>query len=74
MISISAKIAEKKNGLNEETAVQRWTEGLKMANEKCLSCKFWLWFEKEHGFRCSIKGCWNGSKFVEYKVGKEDGK
>ena len=44
-----------------------------MAIEKCLACKFWLWFEQERKYRCSIKGCWNGSKFVAFKVGKEDG-
>jgi hypothetical protein len=45
-----------------------------MANEICPACKFWLWFEKEHGYRCSIKGCWHGSKFVEFKGVKADDK
>ena len=35
MISISAKIAEKKNGLNEETAVQRW---MVMGMNNCFKC------------------------------------
>lgn len=29
----------------------------------CVQCKFWLWFEDEQAYRCSIKGCWDGSKF-----------
>ena len=41
-----------------------------MECDKCVACKFWLWFETEQQYRCSVKGCWEGSKFIEYQVGK----
>lgn len=37
--------------------------------DKCLGCKFWLYFKNENRERCSIKGCWNNSKYVPYIVG-----
>lgn len=35
---------------------------------KCPACKFYLWFEDRHEYRCSIKGCWEGSKFKEFTI------
>lgn len=35
----------------------------------CAGCKFWLWYEDERQERCSIKGCWSGSKYVPYRIG-----
>ncbi len=32
----------------------------------CPACRFWLWFEDRQEYRCSIKGCFEGSKYVEY--------
>lgn len=36
--------------------------------EKCMGCKFWLYFENEKREKCSIKGCWDNSKYVPYTV------
>lgn len=36
--------------------------------EKCIGCKFWLYFEDENKERCSIKGCWDNSKYVPYTL------
>ena len=45
-----------------------------MPTENCPACKFWSWFEEEQQYKCSIKGCWEGSKFVEYnwRINNED--
>lgn len=35
---------------------------------KCPACKFWAWFENTHEYGCEIKGCWHGSKYVEFSL------
>lgn len=42
--------------------------------DKCLGCKFWLYFKNENRERCSVKGCWNNSKYVPYVVKEDNGK
>lgn len=36
------------------------------AEKTCPACRFWLWFEDRSEYRCSIKGCFEYSKFIEY--------
>lgn len=45
---------------------------MKQDIEKCMECKFWLYFENEKKERCSIKGCWCNSKFVPYTVEEDN--
>lgn len=33
---------------------------------KCVACRFWLWFEGEQSYRCSIKGCYENHKFIAF--------
>lgn len=37
-------------------------------DDKCPACKFYLWYEDRHEYRCSIKGCWEGSKFKAFTI------
>ena len=52
--------------------MESWDWDIRMKNntntEKCMACKFWLYFKNEKRERCSIKGCWNNSKYVPYTV------
>lgn len=32
----------------------------------CVACRFWRWFEDRQEYGCSIKGCWEGSKFIPF--------
>lgn len=32
----------------------------------CEACHFWLYFEEKHTERCSIKGCYEKSKFIAF--------
>lgn len=34
----------------------------------CPACKFYGWDEEWHRYRCFIKGCFDGSKFVEFTI------
>lgn len=43
-------------------------EGIISDIEKCMGCKFWLYYENEKRERCSIKGCWDNCKYVPYTV------
>ncbi len=44
-----------------------------LQNHKCFGCKFCLWYSDHHSYYCSIKGCWENSKYVEYKFIYEKG-
>lgn len=36
-------------------------------NDKCVACKFYAWDEERQEYVCDIKGCYENSKFVEWK-------
>lgn len=38
-----------------------------LVSDKCDSCEFCVWNSELHTYVCEIKGCYNGSKFKEYK-------
>lgn len=40
----------------------------KCESKCCQSCKFFWWFEERQEYDCGIKGCWNKSKWVEFKM------
>lgn len=40
--------------------------------ELCYGCRFWYWFDAERRSRCGIKGCYQGSKYIEYTIGRVD--
>ena len=35
-------------------------------NKKCLSCKFYEYYYEYKKYMCSIKGCYNNSKYKEF--------
>ena len=43
-----------------------------LIGHKCFGCKFCLYYKDWHKYACDIKGCWEYSKFVEYKFIVED--
>ena len=38
-----------------------------LQNDKCLACRFCSWYEEYQEYKCDIKGCYENSKFIEYK-------
>lgn len=38
-----------------------------LQDEKCFGCKFCVWEENEQREVSEIKGCWNNSKYIEFK-------
>lgn len=34
----------------------------------CLSCKFFLYIKEKENYECTIKGCYNYSKFKEFDL------
>lgn len=40
--------------------------------KKCMGCKFGLYFENEKRERCSIKVCWDNSKYVPFSMKEND--
>ena len=41
----------------------RYKEPEKIQNKKCYLCKFCLYFKDYSAYRCSIKGCYQNSKY-----------
>ena len=39
-----------------------------LQNRKCLECKFCVWDDERCEYVCDIKGCYENSKFVEFKL------
>lgn len=37
-----------------------------LQNDVCVGCKFCLWFDEEQSELCSIRGCFNNSKYKEF--------
>ena len=37
-----------------------------LQNRKCLGCKFCLYDYDCQGYKCTIRGCYENSKYVEY--------
>ena len=34
---------------------------------KCLSCRFCLWYDYMQHYACSIRGCYEYSKYIEFQ-------
>ena len=37
-------------------------------NDKCYDCRFCRYSDSYHDFKCMVKGCYENSKFVEFKL------
>ena len=40
-------------------------------NHKCFSCVFCVWNEEHHKYVCDIKGCYENSTYVKFKLEDE---
>ena len=40
-------------------------------NNKCAGCMFCVWNEERRKYVCDIKGCYENSKYIEFKIKKE---
>lgn len=40
----------------------------KLQNKKCLSCKFCEYYYDYSNYMCSIKGCYNNSKYKSFTL------
>lgn len=44
-----------------------------LQNQKCLGCKFCLWDYDRQEYVCIIRGCYENSKYVEYRMMEDYG-
>ena len=42
-----------------------------LQNDKCFGCKFCVWDEERHTEVCEVKGCYENTKYVEYRIEQE---
>lgn len=43
------------------------TQPDEIQNDKCASCRFYVWDDSRHKYVCDIKGCYENNKYIEYQ-------
>lgn len=41
-------------------------------NQKCFGCTFCGWDEERRKYVCDIKGCYENSKYIEFKISRQN--